>query len=392
MALARIITRSHSCSRELALDLIARGYAVEIVSPDSIPDSLADLELRVEEDHGNQLVASVQAHDGDLTASLEFVHHLKAPMADFIRRPPEPHEAVHSPEKPVRFNADQNGEVVEPPADAPQLAPETVSPAAEILHDAELVPELNRDDGACPVLPPHQLPSLPVQPPGLVAAVVSTMARPVISKPVISKPTIAKSTIAPSVREWEWRDRPAGWPSWRTALTVVSAVLLALVLSYGVHRTNKASAQSSGPTEKVSPSTGVRLSSAASPQKDPGKVSALAVSPPAIKSEQNSDQTPKESHVATARAASAGSGAMVSRRHGDDDLISPDTVTYFDQHTFDESATRSETSQRSAGRYPSSLTQSGGGVIAANTVTLNDKPAPKGAKQESDIKHDSDLK
>ena len=396
MALARIITRSHSCSRELALDLIARGYAVEIVSPGSIPDNLADLELRVEENPGNQLVASVEAHNGDRSASLEFAHHLKAPMVDFIRRPPEPHEAEHSPEKPARFNADQNGEVVEPPADAPQLAPETVSPAAEILHDAELVPELNRDDGACPVLPPHQSPSPPVEPPGHVAAVISTMARPMISKPTISKPmisksTIAKSTIAPSVREWEWRDRPAGWPSWGTALTVVSAVLLALVLSYGVRRTNKASAQSSGPTEKVSPSTGVSLSSAANPKKGPGKVSALAVSPPAIKSEQNSDQTPKESHVATAGAASAGSGAMVSRRQGDD-LIAPDTVTYFDQHTFDEPASRAETSQRSAGRYPSSLTQSGGGVIAANTVTLNDKPAPKGAKQESDIKHDSDLK
>jgi hypothetical protein len=73
-------------------------------------------------------------------------------------------------------------------------------------------------------------------------------------------------------------------------------------------------------------------------------------------------------------------------------LIAPDTVTYFDQHAFDEPASRAETSQRSAGRYPSSRTQSGGGVIAANTVTLNDKPAPKGAKQESDIKHSSDLK
>jgi hypothetical protein len=207
---------------------------------------------------------------------------------------------------------------------------------------------------------------------------------------MISKPTIAKSTIAPSVRKWDWRDRPAGWPSWRTALTVVSAVLLALVLSYGVRRTNKASAPSSGPTERVSPSTGVSQSSAANPKNGPGKVSALAVSPAAIKSEQNSDKTPKESHVATAGAASAGSGAMVSRRHGDD-LIAPDTVTYFDQHTFDEPASRAETSQRSAGRYPSARTQSGG-VVAANTVTLNDKPAPKGAMQESDIKHDSDEK
>ena len=107
MALARIITRSRPCSRQLAFDLLARGYAVEIVSPDSIPDNLADLELRVEEDPGNQLVASVEAHNGERSASLEFVHYLKAPMVDFIRRPPaEPHEAVHFPEPPVRFNAE----------------------------------------------------------------------------------------------------------------------------------------------------------------------------------------------------------------------------------------------------------------------------------------------
>src|ERR1700682_4735366 len=144
MALARIITRSQSCSRQLALDLIARGYAVEIVSPDSIPDNLADLELRVEEDPGNQLVASVEAHNGEHTASLEFLHYLKAPMPDFIRRPPpEPHEAVHFPEQPVRLNAEQSAEDVELPADAPQLAPEPVSLAAEILHDSKLDPGLD---------------------------------------------------------------------------------------------------------------------------------------------------------------------------------------------------------------------------------------------------------
>ncbi len=48
MALARIITRSNARSRELALDLLARGYAVEIISPDKIPDNIADLELRVD--------------------------------------------------------------------------------------------------------------------------------------------------------------------------------------------------------------------------------------------------------------------------------------------------------------------------------------------------------
>jgi hypothetical protein len=82
MALARIITRSQACSRQLALDLLARGYAVEIVSPDNIPDNIADLELRVDTAPGDQLIASVEAHNGDRSASLDFVHHLKAPMVD----------------------------------------------------------------------------------------------------------------------------------------------------------------------------------------------------------------------------------------------------------------------------------------------------------------------
>src|SRR5216683_7857897 len=113
MALARIITRSHPCARELAMDLLARGYAVEIVSPDSIPDNIADLELRVEAGPGDQLTASVEAHDGARSASLEFVHHLKAPMGDFIRRPPEPRESVGFSEEPVRFNAEPSVEEVE---------------------------------------------------------------------------------------------------------------------------------------------------------------------------------------------------------------------------------------------------------------------------------------
>src|ERR1700675_435153 len=200
MPLARIITRSRPCSRQLAFDLLARGYAVEIVSPDSIPDNLADLELRVEEDPGNQLVASVEAHNGGRTASLDFLHYLKAPMPDFIRRPPDPHQAVPFPEPPVSFNAEQSAEDVGPPADAPQPAPESVSWAAEILHDAKLDPELDPKpdsvEGARLILPPDPLPSLPVDPPGHDAVEVSTMARPMIAKQIIAKQMIAKLTIA----------------------------------------------------------------------------------------------------------------------------------------------------------------------------------------------------
>ena len=122
MALARIITRSEVCSRELALDLLARGYAVEIVSPDKVPDNIADLELRVHTGRGDQLIANVEAHDGERTASLEFVHHLKAPVADFMRRPPELGDAVHFSGEPVGFNAEPGTEDMELHAEGQQLS------------------------------------------------------------------------------------------------------------------------------------------------------------------------------------------------------------------------------------------------------------------------------
>jgi len=390
MALARIITRSNACSRELALDLLGRGYAVEIVSPDSVPDDLADLELRVEEDPGNQLVASVEAHNGEHTASLEFLHYLKAPMPDFVRRPPELHEAAHSPEKPVSFHVEHCAEDVELPANAPQLAPETVSPAAEILHD----PKLDSKEGARPILPPDQSPSLSVEPPGREAIETATLAQPLV----------VPTTVRPK-REPPWHDRSAGW-FWRTALALAVVVLLALVLALGMRWTGEASAaQSSGapPAEKsAGASTDVNLLSAPVAErvpervqeKDPGEISALAVLPPAIKPAGNSDRMPKESQVAKAGAAPSatatmGSGATVPRRHGDG-LIARDTVTYFHQRTLAEAASRAGTSQRFAVQHRSSRKHDD--VIAANTVTLNEKPAPKPAKPDSGVKHYSDLK
>ena len=377
MALARIITRSQSCSRQLALDLIARGYAVEIVSPDSIPDNLADLELRVEEDPGNQLVASVEAHNGERTASLEFVHYLKAPMPDFIRRPPpEPHKEVHFPEPPVSFNAEQSDEDVELPADAPQQVSTAVSPTAKILDDSKLDRKPDSVEGARLILQPDPLPSLPVDPPGQDAVEVSTTARPMIAKQMI-----AKLAIARTVREWEWSDLPAGWSFWRIALTVLSAVLLALVLGFGMRRTGRASAAQNS----AAASTDMNLVNATGHNKDAGK---NPVPPPANKSEQNSNYMPKESQVAKAAAATADSGAVVPRRHGDD-LIARDTVTYFHSRTFDEAAPRAKASHPSATLQPSSRKLDG--VIAANTVT-NSNPASKAAKQDSGVKYYSDLK
>src|ERR1017187_5705531 len=136
MALARIISRSQQCSRELALDLLGRGYTVEIVSPDAIPDSLADLELRVESGPADILTASVEAHRGARSTSLEFVHHLKAPMGDFIRRPPEATEAISFPLASVKLRGGQSA------SDSPA---ENIAEQTDLLAgDPRRAPELTR--------------------------------------------------------------------------------------------------------------------------------------------------------------------------------------------------------------------------------------------------------
>jgi hypothetical protein len=72
-------------------------------------------------------------------------------------------------------------------------------------------------------------------------------------------------------------------------------------------------------------------------------------------------------------------------------LVARDTVTYLDQHTFDQAAPRAKTSQSST--LPQPISGKHDGVIAENTVTgLNNNPAPKAAKQDSGIKRYSDLK
>ena len=436
MALARIITHSQACSRELALDLLARGYAVEIVSPDSIPDNIADLELRVDTAPGEQLIASVKAHHGERSASLEFVHHLKAPMVDFIRRPPEPRESAHPPEEPVIVNTGPNVEAVELPEEAPQPAPKAVSPAADVLP----APELDREEGARLILPPEPLPSVPVEPPSACAVEATTIARPTPVEPMPVEPTPLEPTTVEATpveprEKPQPPDRPAGW-FWRAALIFGSVVLLALVLGLGMRRTGKASAQGSAaaPTENIAPaSTDVGLSSGAiperDPQKDPGQVLAVPVPPPAapaIRSEGNSNHAPEKSPVVKAGAATASTAkssiakastakpsttkasiakastakastakpstaqaeAMTSHRLGAE--IARDTVTYFDERASNETALRAKPAKRFARQHQRSGKYNGG-VIAANKVTYFDKkPAPKAANRNSGVKRQSE--
>jgi hypothetical protein len=405
MALARIITRSHQCSRELALDLLARGYAVEIVSPDKIPDNIADLELRVEAGPGDQLIASVEAHDGDRSASLEFLHHLKSPMVDFIRRPPEPSESAHFPGEPVSFNAEPSLEDMESPLEVPQLAQETASPIAENRNDLVSAPVFDFgadfEESARLISPLAESPSLPVETPSDLVA---------DTPPV---PPIVESVVTPT---WEPQPhaRSAGW-FWRAALPFGCVVLLALVAGFGLRWIGKASAHNSGaaPQEKVAAApTDAHLSSAAGSEKssgqnpgqnpgkdeakNPGQVVALAAPPPVATSQANSTHVPNELPAVKPRASTASTAtgaAQVSRRqvsrgqvshgHGND-LVARDTVTYLDK-SYDKSAKKAKAAKRSVGQHPSSRNSSSKNHtsgIAPDTVTyLDQKPAPKATKQ-----------
>ena len=414
MALARIITRSQPCSRQLALDLIARGYAVEIVSPDSIPDNLADLELRVEEDPGNQLVASVEAHNGERTASLEFLHYLKAPMPDFIRRPPpEPNKEVHFPEPPVSFNAEKRAEDVELGAAAPQPAPETVSPAAKVLRESKLDPEPKPDpdpeDGTRLILPPGSSPTPTVDRPNHIASASSvtalsmpppSMPRPAKYRPI---PTAPMAALPGDVRPL-WKPRPSDqFPGSFRNVAVAMALMLALVFGFGTRPSNKATARGSGAAAAPIAKASIV----------PEKASVTDQGPTAAtKPAGHLSNAPKESPVAmgndpiakapTAKAPTAVPTGVptevpiktvetgVSSGHGDG-LIARDTVTYLDKGAFDQAASRAKVSQSST--LPQPISRKRDGVIAENTVTvLNSNPAPKPAKPDSGIKRYSDLK
>ncbi len=153
MPLARIISHSHEHCRELAVDLLARGYAVEIVSPDRIPDNFADLELRVDADTPNALTANVAAHTGEHSSFLDFVHHLGAPMGDFVRRPPRAKfESVANPPS-VNFNAELS---LVPEVETP--SPNAAGPMVKFASAGN--PKLATALGPeCPV--PPQIPIIP---------------------------------------------------------------------------------------------------------------------------------------------------------------------------------------------------------------------------------------
>ncbi len=436
MALARIITRSQGCARELATELLARGYAVEIVTPDSVPDNRADLELRVEENSGNQLVASVHAHDGPRSASFEFRHQLRAPMSDFLRTMQETTEVVYLSGEPVSFVAEPNTEGAELPAEAQPREPETVSAPAPVLlescsdtastdtasTDSGLIDSSPTDSRPSESYPQQAAPPLPELPPlrpvetvVVGASRLTKEAEAPEAPSTLAQPLPAPINLRPAMvqpNEPRTRKRPARW-QWRAGLAFASMVSLALVFGLGGRHSERISApvpaaSSAGKAAVPVPSIDAYSPAATSeddPQKDltavPGLISNLPASQPAAEWGWDRGHTPKDATIGNAEDAvvkasivnktmanrTTAGKTMVnktivdktgrSRKH-DDSSIAPDTVTYFDGR-HQPHAPKAQPAKRSARLEPAPRKHSGG-VVAANTVTYLNKPIPKPAK------------
>jgi hypothetical protein len=372
MALARIITLSQKCSRDLALDLLARGYTVEIVSPDKVPDNLADLELRIESDPENQLVANVEAHNGGRTVSLEFVHHLKSPMGDFVRRPPKLGEAARVSRESGSFNSTSGFKGMELPGESPQLTPRVISAATETPLRRELDDRIVPAEGTS--VTASKVVSLPQVEPAAFA-VEDAVQDAEVPRSHITQPTLVAPAQAPPRS-----DPSAGW-SWRVALTFAGVVLLAVVLAFSVRRTGKAGQASEAlpggigaVSTDVSPMSAVNAENEST--RDQAQASVVPLPAPASVSQENSSHAPSEAQGAKLPASTADPrNRVLAKREG---LIARDTVTYLDKRF--EPAPKTRSAGLPAFRHPRPPAHDS--LIAPNTVTYLNRPAPKDTKHE----------
>jgi hypothetical protein len=366
MPLARIISHSHVCARELAIDLLARGYRVEIVSPDRIPDNFADLELRVDAVPGDQLVGSVEARNGNRSASLDFVHHLKAPMMDFIRRPLQP--AAVDP---------GHGSHAEPGIPAKEPLTLAQQPAAKPDPPEVKIPPgspLNSQQGAHPIplSAPlsdklnDQVPAVPIRGSSQPVA-ASTIGQSPLRQSPIQYPTAALQT----------KSHPKG-SVWRPVLVLGGIAILALSLWIGARPSRKAAASAAVPAQ--APTQVIAAAAPANSSSEPPATAALSEH---AASNHATNLSLAHGSVAIAKLRLL-ARQRISREPGDD-YVAPDTVVYFDKQTADEAAARAKLARRSKRHY-ATASNSRSGVIAANSVTyFNNKPTPKTTKQEATV-------
>jgi len=339
MALARIISSSRECARELALNLMDRGYAVEIVSPDAIPDNLADLELRVESDPGNTLAASVRARAGVRSASLEFIHHLEAPMVESNRRLLESGAPASAPAGPIGCPAVPVAGGAEPEVVANAKILQGSGEASEAVPAKPATLTIPREAAREIIAPePPQTPPVPAERPSkFVVKVIIPRSR-------------SASNRAPG-RRGQFR---------RAVLTLGGALLVALALRTAAIRLGSAAAISTHKTPGVTVQADEEIQAtpfsaaavaptrvslapekawAAAALKDPGKnaetPTPTLANPSSVLENSAGPRVEATAPLVKALAPRVKTTASHNTRpkshHSADDLIAPDTLTFFDE-------------------------------------------------------------
>jgi hypothetical protein len=389
MALARIITRSEACSRELATLLQSRGYVVETVSPDNVPTNAADLELRVDTDSGDRLTASVIARDGERSSTLEFVRQLKSPITapTAAELPAAPAvEILAGPvvksvsERLAPGQGDRYAESTLPVAtrkEAPALEPVSSLASASSQIARPLTPPLTRWRPIRPVgaesSPPTRIePRVADAKPVVVPAVPTVVPTVPAAKPAVpivtsanpAAPVADAASEVPQVFSYQTFDRaPALFGNVALVLTSM-ALLITLVVGFSLYRSQKSFSN----TDRVAPSSATSASGA----KDAGNHSAggspskgAPAVKPATKSAPTGKPEPATKGVGEIKESNRGSLSASHRvRHSggdDDDLVAKDTVIYLDRRAQPTASKPSASSSRSHSHRD--------GVIAENTVT-----------------------
>jgi hypothetical protein len=427
MALARIISHSQLCSRELALDLLARGYVVQIVSPDAIPDDLADLELRVDSTPENVLTATVASHDGGRKASFDFVHHLKTPTVDFKRKPPQMDEAAFVPLDPITLDP-ITLKVKRDPAELKLVGPKNVLEEGKPARIAAYEPSLEPGPGPteqdiAPTSPeafkpitssdlPPTLDNVPspeiadasATPRGESGSTLdgptlfgSTLPEdgdagamrdvPRVAQPVEPVPaTGARTVLKPGRAVFDWGKRFASgvqFPQWvwRAGVASVALLFVAFALSAGLRPRTGVSSPAAAASSYFKDSTIAQDKSANVGSQKPAPAVAASSSLPG-KDAVSASVTPGAEH-APLRAISnskqltrigpkTSSHHSVVSHHGED-IVAPNTITYLDQ----PNAKPIPVTQAAHHRARSSKSAS---PVAANTVTyLNGKTSKTGS-------------
>ncbi len=413
MALARIITRSEACSRELAADLLSRGYTVEVVPPDAVPTHRADLELRVEAKSGEKLTANVVVRDGDRSTSLDFVRDLSVPAAYPVPDASSTLGSAHAhSELPVPAAsgsaAASSVSARFDPRDEASVRSVT-KPDSSFDYQDSLIPmagvnRWNSESYSSPsgiAIASSKIARLPVHPPIISRSVIasavsdkSLLDQTAFNGAVLNQPTFEKVSPAAAVAKRPptparpilaaiMQSRFAQQISPRIGIITASlaslGLLLVLVLALRSGRTSVTARQGSSPnavgnlsSSTVSNPAATRVAGRSIASLKPAPV--IAITKPAAKpasiTKASVTKTPAAQTNAAARKRSTASTRDL-RRHTDD-LIARDTVTYLDRparKTPKSAPTSAETAPRAHKRH--------NGEIAENSVTyLNGMTAP----------------